>query len=58
MSESFYFNYKIKNKQKTEKIVRLNSKQKRNKQITQKHKNTKRLAKKNLSMMILHPPLN
>jgi hypothetical protein len=35
-----------------------NSSQKINKQTTQKHKNIRRMVEKNLSMMILHPPLD
>ncbi len=44
-TKSFYYNCKIKNKQKTKKIVKPNSKQKKNKQ-TQKHKDTRRRARK------------
>jgi hypothetical protein len=52
--------FQLQNQKQTKewKNVKLNSKQKKKKQITQKHKDTKRMAKKNLSVMILHPPLN
>jgi valyl-tRNA synthetase len=48
MNESLYCNCKIKDKQKTKKILKPNSKQNANKQTTQKYNDTRRMVGKKL----------